>query len=196
VATTQTEANDPARKLYALEFMTMDGVVESPHEWHFPYYSDELGAAVGEAQEGFDALLLGRGTYEGFAAAWPDRPDDEPGAKEMNGAHHYLVSNTVTEGPWEPTTVVSGDRAAIVQQIRELKAQPGGPIVTWGSPPLVTMLLEENLLDELRLFVDPLVLGKGKRLFESESRLPMRLVRSTPLPKGALYLQYAPDDGA
>ena len=92
-----TEEETNGRKLLALEFISMDGVIEAPHEWHFPYVGEDMVQLIGEAQGDFDALLLGRVTYDGFAAAWPNMPD-APGAEQMNGAHHYVVSNTLGTG--------------------------------------------------------------------------------------------------
>ena len=187
-----TEEETNGRKLFALEFISMDGVIEAPHEWHFPYVGEDMVQLIGEAQGDFDALLLGRVTYDGFAAAWPNMPD-APGAEQMNGAHHYVVSNTLGTGTWDPTTVISGDRDAIARQIAAIKAQPGGgPIVTWGSSKLVPFLLEEGLLDELRLFVHPVALGSGQRLFEDTAKFPLRVAESRALSTGTMYMRYAP----
>ena len=178
------------RKIIAGEFISLDGVVEAPNEWHFPYFNDEMGDSVGSEMSRADAMLLGRRTYEEFAAAWPSRPSDEPGADFMNNTPKFVVSTTLKSVEWQNSTLLTGD---FVEEITRLKQQPGKDINVVGSPTLVRSLLRVGLLDELHLLVHTIVLGKGKRLFEGEiGQLPLKLVESKTFSTGVLALNYAP----
>jgi dihydrofolate reductase len=132
--------------------------------------------------------LLGRVTYDGFAAAWPSRTGEF--ADKMNRSPKYVVSNTLDDPPWENTTVINGD----VEEVSNLKQQPGGTILVHGSPRLVRTLLDHGLVDELRLMVFPVVLGKGKRLFDDGlGKRELQLVESRPVgPDGVVILVYRP----
>lgn len=178
------------RKIVAGEFLSLDGVMEAPNEWHFPYFNDEMGEAVGSQMAESDTMLLGRRTYEGFAAAWPNMPSDEPGADYMNNTPKLVVSTTLTTVEWQNSTLLSGN---LVEEITKLKQQPGKNIGVSGSATLVRWLLRENLLDELRLLVHPIVVGRGKRLFEGmDDRLPLKLLDSKTFSTGVLFLTYGP----
>lgn len=178
------------RKIIAGEFISLDGVVEAPNEWHFPYFNDEMGQAVGSDMSGSDALLLGRVTYEEFAAAWPNRPSDEPGADFMNNTPKYVLSTTLKSVEWKNSTLLTGDP---VEAVTNLKQQPGGNIGISGSPTLVRWLLRERLLDELHLLLHPIVVGKGKRLFEGDTgQIPLKLAESKTFTTGVLSLNYVP----
>jgi dihydrofolate reductase len=180
------------RKIVAGEFISLDGVVEAPDKWHFPYFNDEMGEAVGAEMTGADAMLLGRRTYQEFAAAWPSRPSDEPGADFMNNTPKYVLSTTLDEVEWQNSTLIK-DNA--VEEITRLKQQPGGTIFVSGSPTLVRWLLRERLLDELHLLLHPIVVGAGKRLFEDGiGQVPLKLVDSKTFSTGVLSLNYAPAD--
>jgi dihydrofolate reductase len=153
------------RRVVASEFMSLDGVVESPDKWHFPYFNDQMGDAIGAAMAASDAMLMGRVLYEEWAALWPKQdPDENPVAARMNGVRKYVVSMTL-EKPleWENSTLI---RDNIAEEISRLKQLPGKDISISGSPTLVRSLLQDDLLDELRLMVHPIVVGSGKRLFE------------------------------
>jgi dihydrofolate reductase len=169
------------RKVVASEIVSLDGVVESPEEWHFPYFNDEMGEAIGEAMAASDAMLLGRVTYEGFAAFWPAQEggeDDQEIAEYMNNTPKFVVSKTLEEP---------------LEWIAKLKQQPGKDISITGSPTLVRSLLQDGLLDELRLMVHPIVVGSGKRLFEEGSdQKALELVDSKRFSTGVLYLTYQP----
>jgi dihydrofolate reductase len=167
-------------------FISLDGVIEAPQNWHFPYLDDQMGAAVGELMSGNDATLLGRHTYEEFASYWPNADPADPMTGIMNGARKYVVSDTLTEATWENSSVISGDVAG---ELRRLKADTR--LGTTGSATLVRWLLEQGLLDELHLLVHPLVVGSGKKLFADGPSVPLTLVSSTTFNSGVLHLVYA-----
>jgi dihydrofolate reductase len=178
------------RKTVAGILMTLDGVVESPEKWHLRYYDDELGELIDAAAANSDAMLLGRRTYEEFAAFWPSQDGDEPMTDYMNDTPKYVVSTTLTELEWRNSTLVSGD---VVETVEALKRQPGGNIQIYGSPTLVRSLLRDGMLDELDLLVHPIVVGGGQRLFENGNYgTALRLVDSRTLGTGVLALTYAP----
>jgi dihydrofolate reductase len=183
------------RKVVAAEFLSLDGVMESPDQWHFPYFNDEMGQAVGEGFETSDALLMGRVLYEEWVAFWPQQdPEENPVAATMNNVSKYVVSTTL-EGPleWNNATLI-GDNVA--EEISELKRQPGKDIVISGSGALVRSLLEYGLLDELKLMIHPIVVGSGKRLFEDgEKQTALELVESKTFSTGVVYVTYKPADG-
>ncbi|MGW6913319.1 dihydrofolate reductase family protein [Kitasatospora sp. NPDC054939] len=176
------------RRIVAGLFISLDGVVESPEQWHFPYMDEEMGAAVGQMQAEADTLLLGRRTYESFAAVWPHQTGEM--ADALNGIRKLVVSTTLESAEWNNSTVVSGD---FVGAIKELKQQPGRNINLTGSISLTRSLLEAGLLDELRLLVHPVVIGSGLRLFpEGSAGAPLRLVRSSTFSTGVVDLSYQP----
>jgi dihydrofolate reductase len=176
------------RKIAAGLFISLDGVVEAPEQWHFPYLDEEMGAALAQLQAEADTLLMGRLTYETFAAVWPERTG--PMADALNGIRKLVASTTLTEAHWNNTTVIDGD---VIAFLKDLKQQPGGNINLSGSISLTRTLLEAGLLDELRLMVHPIVLGTGMRLFpEGAGRVPLRLAASTTFSTGVLDLTYQP----
>ena len=180
------------RKVVASEFVSLDGVVEAPDKWHFPYFNDQMGDAIEAAMAASDAMLMGRVLYEEWAAFWPNQdPDENPVAARMNGVRKYVVSTTLEEPlQWQNSTLI-GDNVAEV--ISRLKEQPGKDISISGSPTLVRSLLEDGLLDELRLMLHPIIVGSGKRLFEDGSdQKPLQLVDSKTFSTGVLYLTYQP----
>jgi dihydrofolate reductase len=182
----------PMRKVVASEFVSLDGVVESPEKWHFPYFNDQMGDAIGAAMASSDSMLMGRVLYEEWAAFWPNQdPDENPVAARMNGVRKYVVSTTLEEPlEWQNSTLI-GDNVA--EEISRLKEQPGKDISISSSPTLVRSLLEENLLDELRLMVHPIVVGSGKRLFEDGGdQKALQLVDSKIFSTGVVYLSYQP----
>lgn len=184
------------RKITAGLFISLDGVVEAPDEWHFPYYNEEMGAAVDAQLGAADTLLFGRKTYEGFADAWPERETGEEGeayfAKKLGDARKIVVSDQQPELTWRNSELLKGD---LVEGVTALKNEPGGDIAMSGSVSVVRQLLEAGLLDELHLLVHPIAVGKGMRLFdESGATLPLKLLRSETFETGVLYLLYGPDD--
>ena len=190
------------RKVVVSEFISLDGVIEDPGGaggfdrggWSFQFDRgpegdkfkfDELAAA--------DALLLGRVTYEGFAAAWPQMEEQtgEYGAW-MNGYPKHVASRTLEEPlEWNNSTLIKGE---IAEEVSRLKQQDGKDILVFGSGELVRTLMEHDLIDEYRLMVFPIVVGKGKRLFgDTEETKPMKLVDTKPVgPDGVIILTYEP----
>jgi dihydrofolate reductase len=185
-------------KLIVTEFMTLDGVMEDPggekthpHSgWVFEYMGPEQDQyKLTETLEA-ESQLLGRVTYEGFAAAWPQR--EGPFADKFNSMPKYVVSSTLSEPlEWENSTLIDG--AEHVERIGELKGRDGGPILVAGSATLVKSLIENDLVDELRLMVFPLMIGGGKRPFpESQQKHPFRLADSTTFETGVAVYSYEP----
>ena len=187
-------------RLVVTEFVSLDGVVEAPGGgedfrhggWSFEINRGEEGDRfkLDEALEA-EALLLGRVTYEGFAAAWPSR--DGEFADKFNTMPKYVVSSTLEDPEWNNSTVLSGD---VADEVSKLKREQDGDIVVHGSPRLVQALVEHDLVDELRLMVFPVVLGSGKRLFgETSDRKRLRLADSRTVGDGVSILIYEPADG-
>ena len=179
------------RKVTAGLFVSLDGVVESPEKWHFPYFNDEMGEAVEAAIAASDAMLLGRVTYQEFAAYWPGvSSEDEPFATHMNNTPKYVVSKTLDKAEWNNSTLISGN---VAEEITKLKQQPGKNIGTTGSATLVQSLLQEDILDELGLMIHPVVVGSGKRLFqEGGGPKGLKLVDSMTFSTGVVSLTYQP----
>ena len=180
------------RKVVAGEFVSLDGVMESPGEWHFPYFNDEMGEAVGASMAAADAMLLGRVTYQEFASYWPGASsEDQPFADYMNNTPKYVVSTTLEEPlEWNNSTLIKGN---VTEEIARLKQQPGKNIGITGSATLVQYLLQEDLLDKLELLIHPVVVGSGQRLFEGGGELKgLRLLESKTFSTGVVYLTYQP----
>ncbi|MFJ3791293.1 dihydrofolate reductase family protein [Kitasatospora sp. NPDC090091] len=182
------------RKITAGLFIAADGVVESPEQWHFPYFNDEMGAAVGAQLAAADTVLLGRVTYDGFAGAWPAREEaggeDAPMAKALGDARKIVVSNSELEFTWRNSEQLKGD---LVEAVTALKQEDGGPIGMSGSISVVRALLAAGLLDELHLLVHPIAVGRGTRLFgESAAPIPLKLLSSTVFTTGVLHTVYGP----
>ncbi len=182
------------RKIVAGTFVSLDGVMESPDKWHFPYFDDAMGEAVGSQMAAADAMLLGRVTYQEFACYWPQQTAETPGADFMNGVTKYVVSTTLQNvDEWQNSTLIDGNN--FVAEMQRLKSMPGKTISVTGSAKLVQSLLRENLLDELRLLVHPIVVGGGKRLLAGDTgQVPLKLVDSQIFDTGVLYLTYQPAD--
>ena len=180
-----------ARKIVSGLFISLDGVVEEPQTWHFPWFTDQMGAAVGAQMATADTMLLGRRTYEGFASSWGHRSSDVPFADVINGMPKLVVSNTMTSADWRNSTLLRGDDLATT--LGEIKAGPGADISVPGSITLVRSLLALGLLDELRLMVHPVVVGKGLRLFDgSTGQVPLALQSSETFDSGVVYSTYTP----
>ena len=182
------------RKIIAGLFISLDGVVEAPDQWHFPYFNDEMGAAVGESLGQADTILFGRTTYDSFAGAWPEREaaggEDAGFAKTLGDDRKIVVSNQKLEFTWRNSEQLEGD---LVEAVTALKNEPGGDIAMSGSVSVVRQLLAAGLLDELHLLVHPIAVRKGMRLFdEGEPTIPLKLVSSETFETGVLNLVYAP----
>jgi dihydrofolate reductase len=176
------------RKIVVTEFLSVDGVMEEP-AWTFPYWNDEIAKFKGEESSASDALLLGRVTYQGFAAAWPESKDE--GADYFNSVRKYVVSNTLEEPlEWTNSTLI---KANIVEEITILKQQDGKDITVHGSATLVQALMQHDLVDRYRLLVYPVVLGKGKRLFKEGIPATLKLLGSQSFSSGVVALVYEPD---
>jgi len=170
-------------------FISLDGVVEAPNEWHFPYFNDEMGAAIGSTMESTGAFLMGRKLYDEWSAYWPNQDDDVPFASFINNVPKFVVSSTLTDPTWNNTTVVRGD----VAEVQKVKDSVDGVIGVSGSATTVRWLLANGLLDELRLLVHPIAVGHGQRLFEDTPTPKLKLVSEQTFSTGVLNLTYAPE---
>ena len=182
------------RKIVAGMMVSVDGVVEAPEAWTGPYFSPDLGQLVGSLMAAGDTMLLGRATYQAFAASFAGNTSD-PMAAQMSAFPKVVVSTTLEAADWENTTLIGGDVAAAIARLKE---QPGKNINVSGSPTLVTWLLRQGLLDELNLLLFPVVVGHGKRLFEAEGDAAgLTLAHSQALGTGVVQLVYnaAPTQG-
>lgn len=178
-------------KLVVSEFMTLDGVIEAPETWSFPYFDSEIGKLKHDELVATGAHLLGRVTYEGFAAAWPSRTDEQGFAERMNSLPKYVVSTTLTRAEWNNSHVIKGD---VADEVAKLKQQAGGDILVAGSATLVQTLIEHDLVDEYRLLVYPIALGNGKRLFGDTSRqVKLKLLEARSFASGVVLQRYATD---
>lgn len=187
---TSVEISDQTeqRKIIASEFVSLDGVMEAPDEWHLPYFNDEMGEAVGAGMAEADAMLMGRVTYEEWADFFPSQSGED--ADYMNNIPKFVVSTTLDEVEWQNSTLVNEN---VTEEITKLKQQPGGALSISGSGTLVRSLLRTGLLDELRLMVHPIVVGNGKRLFdESDEQTALELVDSKTFDTGVVYSTYRP----
>jgi dihydrofolate reductase len=180
------------RKVVASELVALDGVIESPEKWSFQFHNDEMAEAQGAGMAAADAMLLGRVTYQEFASYWPyQNSADQPFTDYLNNTPKYVVSMTL-ERPleWQNSTLINGN---VAEAIAKLKWQPGKDIGIVGSGTLVRSLLREDLLDELRLMVHPIIMGGGERLFEDGGdQKALELVDSKSFGTGVLYLTYHP----
>jgi dihydrofolate reductase len=182
------------RKITAGLFISLDGVVEAPDQWHFPYFNEEMGAAVDATLGAADTVLFGRKTYDSFAGAWPEREaageEDADFAKKLGDARKIVVSSQKLEFTWRNSEQLEGD---LVEGVTALKNEPGANIALSGSVSVVRQLLAAGLLDELHLLVHPIAVRKGMRLFdEGEARIPLKLISSETFETGVLSLVYAP----
>jgi dihydrofolate reductase len=183
-----------SRKIVAGIFISLDGVVEAPDQWHFPYFNDEMGAAVGGMLNGADTLLIGRVTYDSFAGAWPDREEageaDAGFAKQLGDMRKIVVSRQPLEFAWRNSEQLEGD---LIETVVALKQEPGGDIGMSGSPSIVRQLLAAGELDELHLLVHPIAVRTGMQLFGEGETIPLRLLSSETFATGVLHLVYGPD---
>jgi dihydrofolate reductase len=195
-------------KVIVQEWMTLDGVVQAPGAadedttggfkyggWHLRYFDDLSQKWLVEDLAAAGGFLLGRRTYEGFAAHWPNASEEEQVvAQPLNTRPKYVASRTLTEPlAWQNSTVLQGD---VVKAVAALKQEDGGDLLVIGSTELVQTLIEHDLVDEFHLMIDPLIVGGGKRIFRDDGALrPLRLVDSKVTTTGAILATYAPAEG-
>jgi dihydrofolate reductase len=193
------------RKVIVTEWMSLDGVVQAPGApdedttggfahggWHLRYFDDLSMRWVVETLTAAGGYLLGRRTYEGFAAHWPNASEEEQVvAQPLNTKPKYVASRTLSEPlEWQSSTLLQGD---VAQGVAALKREDGADLLVIGSTRLVQTLVEHNLVDEFRFMIDPLVVGGGKRIFRDDGVLrPLRLVDSEVTTTGAIVATYAP----
>jgi dihydrofolate reductase len=185
------------RKLVVTENITVDGVIDMAGGWFDPLDEDvdqaDITAANTEHREAADALLVGRNTFEAFREFWPKQTHDPTGVSEyLDQVHKYVVSSTLRDPGWQNSTVLRGP---LVDEVQALKEAPGRDIVATGSIQLVHALISANLVDEFRLFVFPVAVGHGARLFDS-SNVELELLEARPFASGAVLLRYAPERNA
>jgi dihydrofolate reductase len=187
------------RKVVASTFVTVDGIFEDPGGaqgfehggWSFKYSgrSEDDQTYQGDLLRVTDALLLGRVTYEGFAKAWPSMKDGGWYADRMNSLPKYVVSSTLDSAEWNNSTIIKSD---VAKEVAKLKQQPGQNILIFGSGQLVNDLLQHQLIDELRLLVHPVVLGRGKRLFAEGSPVGLTVADAKVFGSGIVLVVYEP----
>ena len=175
------------RKLVESTFMTLDGVISSAGEWGQPYWNDEHADYAGRLLAASDALLLGRKTYELFAKAWPSRTEDE-GSRRLNALPKYVPTTTLSEATWNATLI----KHDVADEIAKLKALPGQNILKYGTGVLDRLLLEHRLVDEFHLWIFPVFLGKGDRLFDGFDMTTLKLVDSSRFSTGIVVNTYTP----
>jgi dihydrofolate reductase len=174
------------RKLIVSEFVSLDNVMEGPGPvdpyeragWTMPYGNAEIQQFKLDELFASDALLLGRVTYEGFAAAWPTIKDEAGFADRMNSLPKYVVSTTLKDASWNNSHIIADN---VAEEVTKLKQQPGQDVLVAGSGQLIQSLIEHNLVDEYTLLVYPVVLGSGKRLFKEGANTALKLIEAKPL---------------
>ena len=177
-------------RLVATEYLSLDGIFEEPGHWSFPWFDDEAGQFKWAELQASDAQLLGRKTYQGFAAAWPTMEGTGEFGVKMNTMPKYVVSSTLDKVEWPGSVLVRGDVPA---EVRKLKAMPGRDLLLAGSGQLFNALLEEDLIDVYRLLVFPVVLGKGRRLFaQGMDQKNLELTEIKRFAKGVVAMELVP----
>ena len=179
--------------IVAWEFVTLDGVMEAPETWQFPtgLFNEEMQKAAFDLLIGTDALLLGRVTYELFAEAWPSMTDDDGFADRMNGLRKLVASTTLKEPlSWSNSILIEGE---VAEELARLKQEPGQRISLVGSAGLLNALMQHDLIDEYEIWVHPIVVGSGKRLFADGTHTPvLELVETKSFETGVVALTYRP----
>jgi dihydrofolate reductase len=177
-------------RLVATEYLSLDGVFEEPGRWSLPFFNDEAARFKERELRASDALLLGRKTYEGFAAAWPTMEGTGEFGVKMNTMPKYVVSSTIETADWTGSTIVKGD---IASEIARLKDQPGQDLLLSGSGQVVKALSKANLIDLYRFMVHPIILGEGARLFtDGIDRTVLELTHHETFHSGVVILEYEP----
>ena len=177
------------RKVVASTYITLDGYIDEPGHWSFPFWSQEAADFKARELAASEALLLGRITYEGFASAWPTMEGTGDFGAKMNAMPKYVASRTLTTATWN-ATIIEGD---VAEAVSRLQAEDGGDLLIGGSGQLIDYLTAHDLIDEYRLMVHPIVLGSGsKRLFNGVSGRTLTLGESVTFPTGVVVLTYHP----
>ncbi|MER7004245.1 dihydrofolate reductase family protein [Dactylosporangium sp. NPDC000555] len=188
-------AGTTGRHLIVSTFATLDGAQDDPMAWSLDYWSDEYGQRAREQLFDAGALLMGRVTYEAFAATWPLVADDGTStagsAARMNSIPKHVVSSTLDTVGWENSALVKGD---VVEAVRELKRQPGGAILMYGFGGVARTLVKHGLVDEIRTWVHPVVRGRGESIFTGWPETRLRLAWWSSLPKGVMIMAHRPEE--
>lgn len=175
-------------RLVATEYLTLDGVFEEPGHWSGPYFGEEAQQFKLAELQSSDALLLGRVTYEGFAAAWPKMSDPVGFADKMNSMPKYVVGSTLGDDPWQGAKLLGPD---FLDEVRRLRSESGGDLLLSGSAQVFNTCHEAQIIDLYRLMVHPVVLGTGRRLFDATStEARLKLVREQAFQTGIAILEY------
>jgi dihydrofolate reductase len=178
------------RKIIVSEYVSLDGVMEEPGHWSFQFWSEESSQFKYDELFASDGLLLGRVTYQGFAAAWPTMPDTGEYGERMNSFPKFIVSTTLEKVEWNNSKLIKGN---IAEEVSKLKQQPGQDILVFGSGELVHTLMQHDLIDEYRFMVYPVVLGSGRRLFrDGVDKKVLKLIETKTLGSGVVVLSYQP----
>lgn len=183
------------RKIIVSEFLTLDGVMEAPEKWQFPFISPDMAEDIKIHILESDVLLLGRVTYDIFAASWPQQTHNEFGiADKLNRQPKVVVSSTLAKASWNPSTII---KAHPMDAIAQLKQQPGGSIAVTGSNRLVHALMKADLIDEFRLYIHPIILGSGVKLFtKGLDTTTLKLVECQRFASGVMVVTYQPAKNA
>ncbi len=177
------------RKVIVSEYVTLDGIMDEPGNWSFPFWNEEASTFKFDELRASDGLLLGRVTYQGFAKAWPTMKDTGEYGERMNSLPKYVVSTTLSEVTWNASLI----KDHIAEAVSRLKQENGQDLLVFGSGQLVHTLMQHDLIDEYRLMVHPVLLGSGKRLFRDGSeKKVLRLVDTRTFSSGIIVLSYQP----
>lgn len=177
-------------RLVATEYVSLDGVFDEPGRWSFPFFNEEAQQFKWDELQASDALLLGRRTYEGFAAAWPTMTGTGEFGEKMNSMPKYVVSSTLEKAEWTGSVLIKNN---VVEEVRKLRAKPGGDLLLSGSAQLFNALAKAGLIDLYRLMLHPIAIGKGKRLFdESADKPPLALTEVKRFASGIVILELVP----
>jgi dihydrofolate reductase len=181
------------RRVIVSTFVTLDGVMEAPETWSFDYHDEENMKDALELLLGAEALLLGRTTYDSFAAAWPSREDPMGFANKINTMPKYVASTTSREPSWHGTEFLDGTRGDVADQVAALKQAGDGDLLMYGSATLMRHLLAAGQVDEIRLLLNPVVVGSGRKLFpDGQARTALDLVETHQYPGGMARLTLRP----
>ena len=181
-------------RLVATEYLSLDGVFEEPGHWSGPFFKEDAGQFKWRELQASDALLLGRRTYEGFAAAWPAMTGTGEFGEKMNSMPKFVISSTLDSVEWTGSRLVKG---VVAEEVGKLKQAPGNDLLLSGSGQLFQSLMDANLIDLYRFMVHPIVLGEGKRLFSDRTdQRTLRLTSTETFSTGIVILEFEPADRA